>query len=440
MVMRKLFISLCSLLLVNVLIAQINAPDDPALNKKAAEHQVLSADDMGMKNYRGAANSLHWLMINVPDYFEGMYIYAYKAYEQLANSEVDANKKKVLYDSMIISYRLKGQIFTLNDREKNNLAFKYYKYFKTDKDKIAEALMTYQEAYEYPENVINNNIVAYMDILKRYADFGNELSTNEVFEVFDQIIEVIEIKKEQGVSAKKLDQYHKIVNSILTSIIGNSEDGFDCGFIEENLGPRLDKEKNIDDAKRIFTLLLNNECTTNPYYIKSAEILWSAEPTSGIAKILARFHAELGDLELAAEWYEQAIEVTDTDAKKALIKMNLANIYGANDEKSKARDAAFAAIEFDKEVTKDAYNFVGNLYFNSFNDCKKEDDVFADYAVFMAAYDLYKKAGNTDGMTKAQAQFPAIAERHTLNRTEGETINIACWINIATKLKTRPTN
>lgn len=438
--MQKLFFSLFSLVLVNLLIAQVNAPDDSALSKAAAEHQAMSSDDMGVKNYRRAANSLHWMMTNVPNYYEGMYIYAYKAYEQLANAEEDAIQKKVLYDSMIISYRLKGEFFTLNDREKNNLAYKYYKYFKNDKDKIEEALMTYHEAYEYPENVINNNIVAYMDILRRYSKFGNEVSTNEVFEVFDEVINVIDIKQQQGVSLKKLDQYSKIVNEILTSIVGNGEAGIDCDFIEENFGPRLDKEENINDAKRIFTLMLNNECTSNPYYIKSAEILWSAEPTAGLAKILARFHAKVGDLDLAAEWYEQAIEVTDTNSKKALIKMNLANVYAANNEKGKARDAAFAATEFDKEAIKEAYSFVGNLYYNSFDDCKKSDDIYQDYAVFMAAYDLYKKAGNTSGMEKAQAQFPTIAQRHTDSRTEGETIKIGCWINATTKLKTRPTN
>jgi tetratricopeptide (TPR) repeat protein len=438
--MRKSLFSFFNLLLVNLLIAQINASDDPVLSKAAAERQVLSFDDMGMKNYRGAANSLHWMMTNVPNYYEGMYIYAYKAYEQLANSEEDAIQKKVLYDSMIISYRLKGKFFSLNDREKNNLAYKYYKYFKNDKDKIEEALMTYHEAYEYPENVINNNVVAYMDILRRYSKFGNEVSTDEVFGVFDEVINVIDIKQQQGESLEKLSQYSKIVNEILTSIVGNGEEGIDCDFIEENFGLRLDKEEKIEDAKRIFTLMLNNECTTNPYYIKCAEILWSAEPTAGLAKILGRFHAKAGDLDLAAEWYEQAIEVSDTNSKKALIKMTLANVYAANNEKGKARDTALAAAEINKDIAKEAYSFVGNLYYNSFNDCKKSVDKFEDYAVFMAAYDLYEKAGNTSGMEKAQVQFPTNSERHTENRTQGEKLKIACWINTTTKLKTRRTN
>jgi len=438
--MRKLILSLFSLFLINLLYAQVNPPDDPALSKSAAEHQAMSSDYMSVKDYRQAANSLNWLMINVPYYYEGIYIHAYKAYEQLAISEENTEQKKALIDSMIISYRLKGEVFNLNDREKNNLAYKYYKYYKNDKDKIEEALLTYQEAYEYPENVINNNVVAYMDIMRRYAKFGNEVTTDEVFEVFDKVINVIDIKQQQGVSLKKLEQYSKIVNDILTDIVGNGTDGIDCSFIEENFGPRLDEDKDVDDAKRVFTLLLNNNCTDNPYYIKSAEILWSADPTSGLAKILARFHAKLGDFDLAAEWYEQAIEVTDTKSKKAIIKMNLANIYAANNEKSKARDAALSAVNFDQSISKEAYSFVGNLYYNSFNDCKKSDDKFQDYAVFMAAYDLYAKAGNSSGMEKAQAQFPTNSEVHTYNKTKGETINIGCWIKTVTKLKTRPTN
>jgi len=436
--MRKLSLLIVGLLLVNSLLAQINSPKDPALSKTAAENHVMSSDDMSMKNYRGAANSLHWLMSNTPEYFEGMYINAYKAYEQLANRESDAAKKKVLLDSMLISYRLKGEYFTLSDREKNNLAFKYYKYLKKDKSKIKEALQAYHDAYTYPENVINNNIVAYMDILRRYIKFGNEVSTNEIFEVFDQVTEVIEIKRQQGVSKKKLDQYSKIVNEILTSIIGN--DGVDCKFIEENFGPGLDTEENFEAAKRVFTLMLNNECTDSPYYIKSAEILWSTEPTAGIAKILARFHAESGELDLAAEWYEKAIGISDTDEKKARIKMSLANVYVVNGEKSKARATALAAIKLDKEVSINAYNLIGNLYYYSFNDCKKSTDKFKDYSIFMAAYDMYEKAGNKKGMNDAKAQFPTVSERHTENRTEGETIKINCWLNTSTTLKTRTTN
>lgn len=438
--MRKPFFAICYLFLVNQLFAQINAPSNPVLAKKAAEYQVLSSDDMGLKDYRAAANSLHWLMVNVPDYYEGTYIYAYKAYEQLANEEVDKTKKKLLYDSMIISYQMKGTLFSLNDREKNNLAFKYYKYFKNDKDKISEALATYHEAYEYPENVINNNVIAYMDLLRRYKKFGNQISVDQTFEVYDKIMEVIEIKKGQGFSPKKLNQYNQVVNEILTDLIGNDEGEIDCKFIEDSFGTRLDKDKNFVDAKRVFTLMLNNDCITNPYYIKSAEIIWSTDPSAGIAKTIAKAYSELGDLEQASEWYEKAIDVIGDDAQKAVIKMNLANIYAANNEKSKARAAAFAAVNFDNSITNDAYSFVGNLYYNSFNDCKQSDDKFADYAVFMAAYDLYKKAGDTNAMEKAQAQFPTIAEVHTGNRTKGETIKIGCWINTTTKLKTRPTN
>lgn len=438
--MRKPFLAFCYLLLVHQLFAQINAPSDPLLAKKAAEYQVLSTDDMGLKDYRAAANSLHWLMVNTPNYYEGTYIYAYKAYEQLANAELDLAKKKVLYDSMIISYRMKGELFSLNDREKNNLAYKYYKYYKNDKDKIKEAFVTYHEAYENPQHVINNNIIAYMDILRRYTKFGNQVSLDEIFEVYDQITEVIEIKKGQGIAQKKLNQYSKIVNEILTELIGNGENGIDCDFIEKSFGPRLDKDKSFEDAKRVFTLMLNNECTTNAYYIKAAEIIWSTAPSAGIAKTIAKSYSDLGELERASEWYEKAIDVIGDDAQKALIKMTLANIYATNNEKSKARAAAFAAVNFDNSITNDAYSFVGNLYYNSFNDCKQSDDKFADYAVFMAAYDLYKKAGDTNAMEKAQAQFPTNAEVHTGNRTKGEVLKIGCWINATTKLRTRPTS
>ena len=57
----------------------------------------------------------------------------------------------------------------------------------------------------------------------------------------------------------------------------------------------------------------------------------------------------------------------------------------------------------------------------------------------MAAYDLYKKAMDVDGMNAAKAQFPTRSQAFNEKYYDDETIDVGCWIQVKTKVKTRTT-
>lgn len=125
---------------------QLDLPQDSQLADEAKRKFALSVDDMSIKKYRQAANSLNWLMINAPKLYDGLYVNAYKAFEELSDAETDPTKKQVYLDSMFTSYELKDQIFGLSDLEVNNLAYRYYKYYKEDEAKYDKALEVYARA------------------------------------------------------------------------------------------------------------------------------------------------------------------------------------------------------------------------------------------------------------------------------------------------------
>jgi hypothetical protein len=77
------------------------------------------------------------------------------------------------------------------------------------------------------------------------------------------------------------------------------------------------------------------------------------------------------------------------------------------------------------------------LYFGSFNDCAKKDSYAEDRLIYIAAYEMYAKAGNGQKMTQAKAQFPSTSEIFDLNWTEGESKRVGCWVNETVILKTR---
>ena len=415
----------------------LKLPENPDLASEASKRFALSVDAMSIDEHRDAANSLSWLMNNVPDLYDGLYINAYKAYEELAEKSSDEAQKTMFLDSMIICFNKKAEIYGLTDREKNNKAYRYYKYWKSDKVRIKDGMAAYKVVYEKPNEVINNNIVSYIDLVRRYRAYGNDFSNEEVIDVYGKVMNVIDLKAAEGEDAAKLGRYKDAVNGLLTQIMG---DDLNCDFINENLAPGLDQGDDLTLAKKVFGLLLDRGCGDSPYIEVAAKIIQTKEPTEGIAKVLAQRAFGDKDYESAAKYYTEAMNLSNDNEKKADLQMNIAQLYLVQGKKNEARQSALDAAKTDPNKASDAFTYVANMYMNSFDDCSKSRSQIEDRSIFMAAYDMYQKAGNSKGMAEAKIQFPTVSDVFTANMKEGESIKVGCWINVTTTIKTRPTN
>ena len=435
---RFLTTVICVLLSTPAFSQQLKLPDDQELAAEAQRQFALSVDNMSIKRHREAANAIHWLLKNVPDLYDGLYVNGYKAYEELAKKEKDEAQKRVYLDSMLLIYDLKEKRYGLNNRELNSKAYKYYRYFRANKGKVEEGLSAYHRAYEdNPQKVINNNLVSYMDMARRYKAYGFEMSDEEVLNIYTKVNEVIDYKESKGGDVDKLNRYREQVNSLLTTTIG--PDRLNCEFIETNLAPAMvEKPNDIKLAKKVFQLLLSQKCSDSEYFIKAAELIQKQEPTDGLAKVLAQRYFGMKDYGLAEKFYMEAINLTENMEKKAELYFELAKMYAAQGKKPKSRDTALKAINTNNTVAADAYTHIGNLYMGSFDDCKEEKSRVQDRAIFFAAYDAYQKAGNTKAMATAKAQFPSAAEIFELTLKEGDPIKVNCWINVTSTIRKRP--
>lgn len=434
--MRKLNISAFLLFLgVGLFAQQLNLPDDPELAAEAKRRFVISVDEMNLERFDKAVQAIQWIEKKAPLLNDGVYINGYKAYEELANATDDEAKKNLYLDSMFYFYNMKGERFELTDREKNNIAYRYYKYWKSNKERLGDAIEAYEAAYEHPEQVINNNVVSYMDVIRRSKAYGNPISINEILEAYGKITNVIGIKRSQGEDGEKLDQYSNIVNSLFTEAVG---DEIDCDFIDQNLAKPLDNEEDVTLAKKVFGLLLGQSCSDSPYFLKSALIIQKNEPTSGLAKVIAQQYYKMDDMDNASAFYQQAIGFESDASKKGALYMDLAKLYAAQGLKIESRQFAMEAAKVDNETRKEAYTFIGNLYMGSYQDCKQGQSQIDDRAVFMAAYDMFQKAGDQNGMSQAKAQFPTVSDVFTANKEEGQSIKVGCWMNVTTTIRTRP--
>ncbi len=416
---------------------QLKMPANAELAAEASRRFAIAVDAMSVDKFRESANALHWLMTNVPDLYDGLYINAYQAYEQLSEKATSDTQKEMLLDSMMISYDRKAEVFGLTDREINNKAYRYYKYWKSNKAKMDEGMAAYKLVYLKPNEIINNNIVSYMDLARRFKAYGMNITNEEVIDIYSKVMSVIELKAAEGEDADKLDRYKAAVNGLLTQTMG---DDLNCEFINQNLAPPLDLGDDLRLAKKVFGLLLDRGCGDSPYIEVAAKIIQKQEPTEGIAKVLAQRAFGKKDYENAAAFYMEAMSLSTDDENKADLQMNIAQLKIAQGNKPEARIAAFEAAKLDPAKASEAYTYVANMYMNSFDDCSKKESMIDDRSIFMAAYDLYKRAGNSKGMAEARAQFPTVSDIFTANKTEGEAIRVGCWINVPTTIKTRASN
>jgi hypothetical protein len=71
---------------------------------------------------------------------------------------------------------------------------------------------------------------------------------------------------------------------------------------------------------------------------------------------------------------------------------------------------------------------MGDLFLLGANQCKS-NNILEQKGVYIAAYNMYKKANTKGKMTTAKNQFPTMEEIFVQNKAEGDIIKLNCWIN-----------
>jgi tetratricopeptide (TPR) repeat protein len=167
------------------------------------------------------------------------------------------------------------------------------------------------------------------------------------------------------------------------------------------------------------------------------EAIDSDNPTFSTSQVRAMRYMQNKEYDKAQPVLEKALTLAENDAQRAEVQFDLAKVHAQAGRKSSARSAAIEAAKLDPEMSTDAYTMIGQLYMGSFNDCKGGESRAKDYSIFIAAYNAFQRAGNSEGMRDARSRFPSKEELFTEGRQVGETINTGCWIGETVNLATR---
>jgi len=416
--------------------AEWNWPEDDELKSQVMEAQANYKDiRMPQKDYKGTMVRLNWLYNNAPNLHESIYQDGAKCLKAMMKQESDKERIEVLKDSVIWMFDQRLEHFDNDAKVMDRKVYEAFRYYYKNPKKFAQLDELYTKAYELNGDKISKfNLNSYMLFAKNYHKTNPGVMTAErVLDIHTTISEVIENKLKRGEDPQRLKDEQDKTDAWLSSIEGI----LSCQYIEENLVPKFRANPNdLANAKKIFKYSLKAKCTNEPFFLEVSEPVFVQDPTYSLANAIGSRYLAAGEIEKSLEYFDQAANLADNADDKFDALMSQATALSKQGKKSSSRAKAYQALSV-KPGDSDAYNLIGNLYFRSFDDCKKEESKVEDRAVFLAAYKMYKLAGNTSQMNAAKEQFPSIEDIFSENYKEGQMISTGCWISETVEIMRR---
>jgi tetratricopeptide (TPR) repeat protein len=411
----------------------------PENRAKADESVALWTDAIKQGNYRQATPGIRWMMTNGPKWNTKLYIDGADVYDKLTEKETDAVKKKVLLDSLLMIYDLRIQNCGDEINVLNRKAYASFKYNQKSKEQLPSLLTMYDKVFEMSgPKVTDGNLVAYMTVVKNNQTLFKNLTEEQIFQRYDKIMAIIDAKiaeaqaKNQADAITKLKGYKDAVDSILIGMVK-----VDCDFVRKNLAPKFKANpSDVALAKKIFNFMLQGKCTDDPLWLESLEAIDKTEKDFGIKKTIAGRYLGAGELDKAGAKFKEALELAPTAKDKSEVTVFLGMIESKQGGPSAARSLYLQAASLDPS-NKEPYEKIGDLYYNSFDNCAKKQSQAEDRLIYLAAYEMYQRAGNSALMNRAKAQFPSKEDIFLLNWLVGSTQKVGCWIGESVTLKTR---
>jgi len=406
---------------------------------KAHEKYAQFTDNynFGEHSWTNAVEPFLWLMDNAAFLHESIYPTGAKILDYMVDNAENADEKKKYQDKLLKSYDLRIKYFGNEANVLQRKGLKAYPYLiKRGSEYYDELFQLYQKIFELKGNdTYRANMIYYMSLSKAQRAKQN-ITEEEILGIHAEIADAITHNVQNAddkATEKKWRETGVMVDDMLGSIVK-----FDCEFIKERMGEDL--RNNPDDFemnKRAMKYMIQGECTNEPLFLEVAQRIYEQEPTGSLAMVICRRYMVEKDYDVALEWYDKAIDqYTDDGTKKGELLLEKAQVLSAQNKRQEARSTAFEAAKANEEVAPEAYALVGDLYLSSGNICQSNDPL-KFRAIYLAAYDMYQRAGNAAKMRAAQEQFPSIQEIFTAGKEEGESIEVGCWIGGTTTLRRR---
>ena len=432
MKIKSTFLVLGAMLLAGLSHAQDgwNWPADPAQEAKAREYNAAYFDYMKAEQFVEATKPLSWLLVNVPNLNESIYIQGVTVYKGAADKTTDAAQKRVYQDSVMALYDKRGELYNNPVKWIETKAYYGYLFFRADKAKIPAVVADFEKAIALKGSINYQFVPMYFDMVEKNYTLNQAYAPEQILSIFDKSNKLLDAAAATG---KDVTESKATLENLLVKM-----KLIDCDFIENKLGPKLAADPTNEElAEQIFTYSLQYKCISTKAFLAALEFKDSKNPTFKTSQVRGMLYMSANEFDKAEPVFEKAMTLATTPKEKGETMLELAKIYARAGKKSAARTAAREAAGLDSELSSSAYGLIGDLYMSAYNDCRGGESRAKDYSVFIAAYNAYQRAGDSRGMGSARARFPSKEELFTEGLTVGSSISTGCWVGETVSLSTR---
>jgi len=410
--------------------------NDSTLSESVRAKFQLVDNALQAAAYRAAANALTWLLNNVPRATSEIYTKGAFAFDKLAEREKDKGRRKIQIDSMFLIYDLHLRNCGITTAVSDAKALAIYKYYSNSDPnrilKMLDSLLTIRG-----NSASNAMIIAYMETVKKSFLKFHKLTDDEMLAYYNRAMRIAESKqraaRRSGQSQQEFLVLKDDIDAILFSIVV-----IDCNFVKQNLGPRFRRYPNdLVLAKKILSFMLQNQCIEDPLWLQAGERLYKSntEKDYSLARTLGLRYFVTNNYAKAQPMLEEALARAPGDPEKAELLLYLGRIRAKTD-KSEARKMFVEAINLQKGY-KEAYERIGDLYFDSADECGKSANPVDNLLVYIIAASYYQRSGNDTKVSAARKKFPTKAELSQVGYANGSQALVPCWIQEMTTIRTR---
>lgn len=408
---------------------------------------VLLDDFYKNKQYQKAITPLNWFLKNSPEFHKNIYIKGYNVYHNLVKKTNDPKLKSEYQDKALQIYDMRIKHFGEKAKVMNQKGHYAFYYWGRRSDKADDLYKLYKQIVDLNGNgTYYRSVSNYMYMVSQQYRKGN-ITGKEAIDTYDQLTKIIDFNLKKY--PEHWNEIKKYVDETFTKIIlsKNNKTGeplMSCEFIDKYYMPQYNqKPDDIEVIKKIisYIILVRRQnpaapCGNNATFVEMSEKLFKHKPSYKGCKLMITLYNKLGDKQKVEELRKQTLELAETKEEKGEANYDMAKIKRKAGDRIAARKFALEAAKHSPALAAKVYNLIGDMYFNSGQICTSKNPILAR-AVYLAAYEMYQKAGNANSMTKAKAQFPKIEDAHTQGMKKGQLIPVGCWIGGKVKLMLR---
>lgn len=402
--------------------------DDTA---RAKENYTLFSDSEKSKDWATAEEPMNWLLENTPDLNKSLYQKGISVVQGLIEKTEDEAKKTEYQDLLLDLHDRRIKYFGEEAYVLNRKGYYALSYWATRPEKYEDLFELYKKIVELnKDKTYDQNIKNYMYMLAYlHKSKQKEFTEDEILTTYDELTGYSESnfnKATDDATKKRWEDVQDFLDARLNELIT-----VDCDFIKRRLIPKIDKvpaNEKLAFINSVLGKMVQQKCTNDPQFLELSKLLFEEDPNYKRAVFIYKAYLAKEDYATANTYMDKAIELAETNADKASVVETRAKLLRKGGSYSQARTQYFKLAELDPAKASAAYTAVGDMYMASAGSCKgTETNQVHSRAIYIAAYNMYQRAGNGGKMAIAKRQWPPTEQIFTLS-LGGASVNVNCWV------------